>query len=44
VKAVAELTPTSVGDFLPKKKMGRPKKTFVSENPITGKVEVLNAH
>ena len=43
VKAVAELTPEPSGDFLPKKKMGRPKKTFVSENPITGKVEVLNA-
>jgi len=42
-KAVAELTPEPSGDFLPKKKMGRPKKTFVSENPITGKVEVLNA-
>jgi len=29
VKAVAELTPTSVGDFLPdpvKKRMGRPRK------------------
>ena len=43
VKAVAELTPVHAGDFLPKKKMGRPKKTFVSENPITGKVKVLNA-
>ena len=43
-KAVAELTPEPSGDFLPKKKMGRPKKTFVSENPITGKVEVLNAN
>jgi len=26
VKAVAELTPTSVGDFLPAKRMGRPPK------------------
>ena len=42
-KAVAKLTPEPSGDFLPKKKMGRPKKTFVSENPITGKVEILNA-
>jgi hypothetical protein len=27
VKAVAEFTPTSVGDFLPVKRMGRPPKT-----------------
>ena len=34
VKAVAELTPTSVGDFLPdqaKKRMGRPPKVKVAE-------------
>jgi hypothetical protein len=44
VKAVAELIPVNAGDFLPAKRMGRPKKTFVSENPITGQVKVLNAN
>ena len=40
-KAVA-VSPEQSGDFLPKKKMGRPKKSMVHENPFTGKVEVLN--
>jgi len=43
-KAVAEVTPEPSGDFLPKKKMGRPKKSMIHENPFTGKVEVLDGN
>ena len=43
-KAVAEFTPEPSGDFLPKKKMGRPKKSMIHENPFTGEVEVLDGN
>jgi hypothetical protein len=43
-KAVAEVTPEPSGDFLPKKKMGRPKKSMIHENPFTGEVEVLDGN
>jgi hypothetical protein len=53
-KAVAEVTPEPSGDFLPlaytevnklkPKRMGRPKKSMIHENPFTGEVEVLDGN